>query len=359
MIETNSFSPESCRELEPLCDKGHVLLVQNQEDGQLYVKKRVITHAPELYHRLQQHPVPGTPAIYAICEEDTEAPAGAAVLTIYEEYLPGHTLAQILADEGPLGEYRTIRIGMELCAILKELHERKPAIIHRDIKPSNVMVLPDGSVRLLDFSAAKFDEAHTSRDTVLIGTAGFAAPEQYGFSSSTAQTDIYSMGVLLNVLRTGHLPWDQLAKGQLRRVIDRCLQIHPADRYPGVDVLRRALNAAKTERLPWLLPGFRTLKWYKMLPAVMFYYLMIVLTLRVDLATGTIPRQSIRDLILQTYLWLMPVVFYGNYLGIQRCFPLMRSRRRWVRLLGLLLAPVWMEFCFMLLYLFTDMVGLP
>jgi hypothetical protein len=176
---------------------------------------------------------------------------------------------------------------------------------------------------------------------LLIGTAGFAAPEQYGFSASTVQTDIYSLGVLLNTLRTGALPSERRAGGQLRRIIDRCLQLYPKDRYPGVEDLARALKAAKFERIPWLPPGFRTQCWYKAIPAT-FYYIFIYAFCFVEYRTPDHPLyQPLSDRLQWAAIALFPVAFYCNYLGIQRLFPLMKSRNRLLRFLGLLIGPLW------------------
>lgn len=175
------------------------------------------------------------------------------------------------------------------------------------------------------------------RDTVLIGTAGFAAPEQYGFSASTAQTDIYAMGVLLNTLRTGAMPWAQRAGGQLERIIERCLKIDPKDRYAAVWELRDALMRARRKRVEWLPPGFRSLRWYRMLPAGIYYGVVGWFCF------GWPERQHLPLLerMLDALLLLIPVLFYGNYLDIQRFFPFMKSRKRWVRRLSLVLGPVW------------------
>ena len=70
-------------------------------------------------------------------------------------------------------------------------------IIHRDIKPSNIMITEQNHVVLLDFNAAKLYTNASTNDTVLLGTKGYAAPEQYGFGSSSPQTDIYAIGVLI------------------------------------------------------------------------------------------------------------------------------------------------------------------
>ena len=329
-----AYPRERYEELEPLDRRGHVLLVRDRENGQLYVKKRLRSHAPAIYHQLLEKPVPGMPSLYGVYPEGAE-------LVVIEEYLPGRTLAEILSEEGPFSEHDTFCIGMALCGILKALHSRRPAIIHRDIKPGNILRQPDGRTVLLDLSAAKSENLHQSRDTVLIGTAGFAAPEQYGFSASTVQTDIYSLGVLLNTLRTGALPSERRAGGQLRRIIDRCLQLYPKDRYPGVEDLARALKAAKFERIPWLPPGYRTQCWYKALPAT-FYYIFIYAFCFVEYRTPNHPLyQPLSDRLQWAAVALFPVAFYCNYLGIQRLFPLMKSRNRLLRFLGLLIGPLW------------------
>lgn len=335
MMYEDNVCPLACyEELEPLGGKDHVWLVRNREDGQLYVKKRVKSYAPEVYHRLRSEPVANTPRIFGIYEDPEPQ-----MLVLIEEYIPGRTLAERLNSKGPLSAYRTVCIGIGLCDILKELHRRKPAIIHRDIKPSNVMLLPDGSVRLLDFGAAKL-AVRERRDTVLMGTAGYAAPEQYGFSASTPQTDIYALGVLLNTLCTGALPWEQRAKGQLGRIIDRCIQLEPMDRYPSAAALRRDLNGSKLERIPWLPPGFRSQRWYKAVPALFYYVLLYQFSF--GQIGSLVMGHGFGDALLIAFTGLLPVVFYCNYLGVQRFFPLMRSRRWWARLLGLLISPFWL-----------------
>ena len=75
-----------------------------------------------------------------------------------------------------------------------------PAIIHRDIKPSNIIITAYNRAVLLDFNAAKYYSCQSTEDTVLLGTQGYASPEQYGFGSSSPQTDIYSMGILFREL---------------------------------------------------------------------------------------------------------------------------------------------------------------
>lgn len=328
------------QELEPLCEKGHVVLVRNLRDGQLYVRKRIQSYAPELYRLMQEKPVAGTPILYGVYTDPNPAPAGATGLTLIEEYLPGHTLSEHILEDGLFDERQCIEIGMQLCRILMELHSRKPAIVHRDIKPSNVMLLPDGSIRLIDFSASKASSSRESRDTVLIGTAGFAAPEQYGFAASTPQTDLYALGVLLNTISTGAMPWEKKPVGRLSGIVSRCLEMEPKRRYANAWELHDALNRAKKQRIPWLPPGFRTMRWYKMIPAALWYITVFSLAIHVELDSDDAFITWLCTCLTLLLLGWLPMFFYGNYLGVWRFFPLMRSSNPWVRLLGLLIAPV-------------------
>ena len=337
MYGENTYPLECYQELEPLCGKGHVMLVQCTADGQLYVKKRVRSFSPDVYRQLREQPVPGTPVIYGI-HPDGEA----GELVIIEEYIPGRTLAEQLQEEGSFSEADTIAIGLQLCEILRELHSRRPAVIHRDIKPGNIIRQPDGRIVLLDFSAAKPQNLWESRDTVLIGTAGFAAPEQYGFSASTTQTDLYGMGVLLNTLRTGALPWEQRAGGQLRRIIDRCLKLEPKDRYIDARELHSALKRVSRKRVEWLPPGFRSLKWYRMIPAFLFYGFWLQLYLLLSFHALWVDQATVwTQLALLAVFW-GSVAFYGDYLDFQRFFPLMRSGNRLLRLAGRGLYLLWL-----------------
>lgn len=334
----NPYPLTDYEELSPLCERGHVLLVHSRRDGQLYVKKRVQCYAPALYEQLREKPVKNTPILCGIYKDDVQPEApGAVPLILIEEYLPGHTLAELLGDDFIFPEKDCALIGQQLCRILMELHSR--GILHRDIKPANVILQPDGTVKLLDFSAAKIADTGQQRDTMLIGTVGFAAPEQYGFSASTPQTDLYALGVLLNTMLTGVLPGERKAYGRLRPVIDRCLQMDPKNRYAGAWELHDALKRAGQQEIAWLPPGFRTLRWYKIVPATAWYMFIITLSLCIGIGEA---EKSAGDYLTQLFVFLVgmvPVLFYANYLDIQRFFPFMRCSHRWLRLLGMVIAP--------------------
>lgn len=135
----------------------------------------------------------GIPRIIEYLEEDNR-------LILIEEYISGCSL-QDMIDDGKLSLTDIFCYMLELCNILEILHAHSPAIIHRDIKPSNIIITNYNKAVLLDFNAAKY-YSEQEKDTMLLGTQGYAAPEQYGFGASSPQTDIYSLGILLKEMTT-------------------------------------------------------------------------------------------------------------------------------------------------------------
>ena len=131
-------------------------------------------------------------------------------------------------------------IGIQLCDALEALHSA--GIVHRDVKPENIMLQPDGSVKLFDYDAARVYNVLAGRDTTLMGTVGYAAPEQFGLTQSDARSDIYSLGVLLNLLLTDAHPSVCLCRGALRPIVLRCTHVNPERRYQSVRSVRRRLT---------------------------------------------------------------------------------------------------------------------
>ena len=119
----------------------------------------------------------------------------------------------------------------QLCRALWVLHSM--AAVHRDIKPENVILRGPDAV-LIDFDAARLHKPGAETDTQVLGTTGFAAPEQYGLSQSDVRTDIFALGVLINVMLTGEHPSTKLAEGRMGRVVQRCTQVNPEKRYQNV-----------------------------------------------------------------------------------------------------------------------------
>jgi serine/threonine protein kinase len=120
------------------------------------------------------------------------------------EYVEGRNLEEELAARGePLPEGLVIDIARQLCDVLAYLHGLQPPIIYRDMKPSNVMLNANGRVVLVDFGIARLFKA--ARKGTMIGTLGFAPPEQYQ-GQVDPRSDIYSLGATLHYVLTGRDP---------------------------------------------------------------------------------------------------------------------------------------------------------
>ncbi len=118
------------------------------------------------------------------------------------DYIEGQTLEAYLqereARRKPLTVLEALDIALQLCHVLRYLHTRQPPVIFRDLKPDNVIRTPRGELYLIDFGIARHFKPGQKRDTIPLGSPGYAAPEQYGRAQTTPQADIYSLGALLH-----------------------------------------------------------------------------------------------------------------------------------------------------------------
>src|SRR5579863_10334629 len=120
------------------------------------------------------------------------------------EYVEGRNLEEEIAVRGgPLPVGLVIDIARQLCAVLGYLHGLIPPVVYRDMKPSNVMLTEKGRVVLIDFGIARLFKS--ARKGTMIGTLGFAPPEQYQ-GAVDPRSDIYSLGATLHYVITGRDP---------------------------------------------------------------------------------------------------------------------------------------------------------
>ena len=183
------------------------------------------------------------------------------------DYIDGMTLqAHLLDNNGSLSLDAVIGIGVQLCEALGYLHGQHPPIIHRDLKPTNVMMDRSGFVRLIDFGIARSFKDGKHQDTLMLGTPGFAAPEQEGIQQSDARTDVYGLGALLYFLLSGgsrftknlaltsrllaHLP------PPVNEMLSRMLDPLPERRFSSMEETKTALNrcAALMLSQPSMMP---------------------------------------------------------------------------------------------------------
>ena len=140
------------------------------------------------------------PAIPAIFDRFGEGNCHYLVM----DFIEGRNLEEVLVEQdGPLPESRVVEIARELCDVLSYLHSFDPPVIYRDMKPGNVIVKPDGHVALIDFGIARIFSPQGK--ATLIGTPGFAPPEQYA-GKVDQRSDIYSLAASLHYMVTGRDP---------------------------------------------------------------------------------------------------------------------------------------------------------
>ena len=128
---------------------------------------------------------------------------------------------------------------MQICRVLEHAHFKH--VVHRDIKPENIIITSDGTVKLIDWNAARIHKKYISSDTITMGTTGYAAPEQYGITQSDARADIYSVGILMNVMLTGEHPSKKMCTGSLAKAIKKCTDIQPDRRYQTAAELKKQI----------------------------------------------------------------------------------------------------------------------
>ncbi len=125
------------------------------------------------------------------------------------EYLDGKSLLQILRenDGRPIPIAQAVAYALQLCDVLAYLHQQRPPIIFRDLKPSNVMVTETGHIYLIDFGIARLFKEGQQQDTALLGSLGYAPPEQHGIAQTNQRSDLYALGATLHFCLTGKDPF--------------------------------------------------------------------------------------------------------------------------------------------------------
>ena len=159
--------------------RGTVSVVRHKKSGTRYVFRRY-SGSGEVYRRLLPVLCPHLPQIMEAAEQDGQT-------AVLEEYVQGDTLAELLMG-ARLTEREARQVTMHLCQALHVLHSM--GAVHRDVKPENVILRGSDAV-LIDFDAARIYKVASESDTQVLGTTGFAAPEQYGIFQSDERADIF------------------------------------------------------------------------------------------------------------------------------------------------------------------------
>ena len=227
------------------------------------------------------------------------------------EYINGMTLDMRVEYYQPFDIRSAKDILCQICDGLSQLHIN--GIVHRDIKPGNVMITDDGTVKIIDYSISRLIKPEQRKDTTVLGTAGYASPEQFGFTQTNGKTDIYACGVLLNYLLTGKLPNEQLHQGPLTTVIQQCIEIDENKRFSSADELKKVLQGKKiNRRRPFRpLPGFRSKHVFPKIITVFFYIVWIFMLFVYINGFPMIMSSSLKNIIQQLILMADIMVFWS------------------------------------------------
>ena len=183
------------------------------------------------------------------------------------EYIPGPTLAQLVAEYGPLPAASVRALAAGLAQALSDIHSRR--IVHRDLKPANVILSVTGP-RVIDFGIARaLDGTGLTATDELLGTVNYMSPEQLAGREVTGQSDVYSLGAVLVYASTGKTPqgpvltagpadgrWDGPGLGDvppgLRALVARCLRPDPARRARLAEVIAECGHPGVPRLNDWL-----------------------------------------------------------------------------------------------------------
>ena len=277
MQEAIRFIQENFKQVAVLKDGASGLTELVIDPGKTVYIRKAIPYTGLPYQKLARLDHPLLPKIYYAAED-------ALRTYVIEQYVEGQNLQALLEAKGTLTEKQVRGIGLQLCDVLEYLHINY--IIHRDIKPSNIILKEDGSIRLIDFGAARIvktgarhgkketiaepfsqkgsgtavtaeaekrkrkvavlasekdggtsDESIVQeQDTRILGTPGFAPPEQYGFAPTDFRSDFYALGMTLQALL------GKKYRGALTKAIRRCVELDPERRIGSAQELRKLLQ---------------------------------------------------------------------------------------------------------------------
>lgn len=192
---------------------------------------------------------PAIPRIIEVVENEN-------YICVIQDYIEGKNLNDLVDQFGPYPADHVIGWAKQICAFLAYIHSFHPPYIYRDMKPANIILEPNGYIKVIDFGIMRTYKPGKMQDTVVLGTRGYAAPEQYGTAQSDPRTDIFGLGMTMYFLLTGDDPRNpnfnglkkpihalnpSVPKG-LEYIVEKCTRIDPNQRYQSAGELLKDLD---------------------------------------------------------------------------------------------------------------------
>lgn len=313
MADLEKFLKFQYNVIDIIDESAGIYLVQDVISGRVFRKRTVTFEEARIFDLLKQVRNPYLINVEGVYYLENEA-------VVIEEYVNGWTLQTLIEQHGTFSKELSEKYIRQICSAIRELHIRN--IVHRNLTPDNIIVTMDGIIKVDNSCAIRKIDRNKIRDTVFMGTTGYAAPEQFGFSQSDCRADVYSIGVLLNIMLTGHLPVDGVysSSKKLKSIIVKCISIDKNKRFNNVDDLvhefDRSRNGYYLQKFYRQLPGIRSDKWYCKLFAfggylTFFFYLFGIIEM-VFLEEG-ITKFSCLELVgVLSFEWIIPWALASN-----------------------------------------------
>lgn len=273
-----------------------------ERDGRRYVLKHIRPEGIELVRRLRT-----LNNRYVVRIFDTTLLNNQ--LYAVEEYIEGITLSEYLRRNGPLSEEVAVHFACCVLSGLADIHAL--GIIHRDINPNNIIIDTQRNARIIDFGISRTGKEQQGSDTNILGTQGYAAPEQYGFKQTDSRADIYAVGVLINYMATLQMPAQRLAGGRLGAIILKCTEMDVENRYGTAVELIDVLLGRNAQPKHSSVPGFRqNIFWHKAVAVT--YYIFVAIALAAYLSDWSDVYQTVYFLLFIVFLMIVPVAIFFN-----------------------------------------------
>ena len=195
---------------------------------------------------------------------------------IVMEYIDGITMRQYIAHQGRLRWKDAVHFTTQILRALEHAHEN--GVIHRDIKSQNVMLLRDGTIKVMDFGIARFArEDIRTMDNRAIGSVHYISPEQACGEESDAKSDIYSVGVLLYEMLSGSVPFDgdtpeEVAMKHIHEKPTPLHQLNPEIPIGLCEICDKAMQKDKNMRYRSAKEMLAAVDAFKANPAIRFHY---------------------------------------------------------------------------------------
>ncbi|WP_069988797.1 Stk1 family PASTA domain-containing Ser/Thr kinase [Massilioclostridium coli] len=200
---------------------------------------------------------------------------GDRIQYIVMELIDGITLKEFMEKVGVLSWKDAVLFTVQILRALQHAHDK--GIVHRDIKPQNIMLLEDGTIKVMDFGIARFARDEKRNTEQAIGSVHYISPEQASGEVTDEKSDLYSVGVMLYEMLTGKLPFDgetpeEVAVKQMQAIAPAPRSINPDIPEGLEEIIVRAMQKNPNKRYQSAAEMLRDIDEFKRNPSIVFEY---------------------------------------------------------------------------------------